>query len=73
MPAPLQILFPNGQVEAVQVYIWDVNTLQPIVWTGAVTGGGGGGGGAVTIADGADTAEGQAGSPAPVLGRAADA
>src|SRR5215467_6728206 len=58
MPTPLQILYPNGQVEAVQVYIWDVNTLQPIVWTGAVTGGGGGGGGAVTIADGADVAQG---------------
>jgi hypothetical protein len=57
MATPLQIFYPNGQTEAVQVYIWDVATLQPKIWDGSVTGGGGGGG-AVTIADGADVAQG---------------
>lgn len=36
-------------------YIWDTGTL---AWIKSTGGGGGGGGGAVTIADGADTAEG---------------
>lgn len=36
MPA-LNILYPNGQVEAVQVYIWDTGSNQPVVWDGSVT------------------------------------
>lgn len=38
-------------------YVWDPNTLSWVPWNGTVTGGGGGGG-AVTIADGADVAQG---------------
>lgn len=39
----LGILYPNGKVEGVIVYIWDTITLQPIVWDGTLTGGGGDG------------------------------
>lgn len=33
----LDTLYPNGQVEAVLVYIWDVDSQQPVVWDGQVT------------------------------------
>jgi len=39
MSVPLEILYPNGRVEAVQVYIWDVATLSPKLWDGALTAG----------------------------------
>src|SRR6516162_2263862 len=35
MSAPLDILYPNGQVEAVQVFVWD--GAKPILWDGSVT------------------------------------
>jgi hypothetical protein len=35
MSVPLDILYPNGKVEAVQVYIWSGG--QPVVWDGSVT------------------------------------
>ncbi len=33
----LGIFYPNGMVEAVQVYVWDTMTLQPVLWDGAVS------------------------------------
>jgi len=50
-------------LEAALTYIWDVPTLAWVKSTG-----GGGGGGAVTIADGADVAEGSTGDAAWVAG-----
>ncbi len=38
MPVPLDIFFPNGQVEAVQMYVWD--GTKPALWTGSTTPGG---------------------------------
>lgn len=38
MSQPLNIFFPNGQVEAVQMYVWD--GVKPALWTGAITNGG---------------------------------
>src|SRR5215831_7382160 len=35
MSSPLDILYPNGQVEAVQVFVWD--GAKPILWDGSVT------------------------------------
>lgn len=55
MPQTPDILLPNGDVLGVQVYIKDTVTGNPEQWDGAITGGGGG---AVTIADGADVAQG---------------
>lgn len=49
---------PIFHVEVAYNYIWDVNTLSWIPEQQPATTGGGGGGGAVTIANGADTAEG---------------
>lgn len=47
---------PQAHVEAVSLgYVWDVATLN---WIRGIQAGGGGGGGAVTVADGADVAEG---------------
>jgi hypothetical protein len=37
---PLQIFFPNGGVEGVQVFVWDDDTLQPVLWGGQSGGGG---------------------------------
>lgn len=33
----LQIFYPNGGTSASQMYVWDVGTLQPKLWDGAVT------------------------------------
>lgn len=33
----LNILYPNGQTQACQMYIWDIGTLQPKLWDGAVS------------------------------------
>lgn len=63
--ANLQILFPNGQVLAVLTYFKDPITGDLIPWDGS---GGGGGGGAVTIANGADAAEGNVSDVAWVSG-----
>lgn len=37
MANPLNIFYPNGSVEGVQVFIWDVATLQPKVWDGSLS------------------------------------
>lgn len=53
----LGILYPNGKAEAVANYIWDPNTLELVIWDGSLTVGSVVIGG-VTIANGADVAEG---------------
>jgi hypothetical protein len=36
-PIPINIFYPNGRVEGVQVFIWNAGTLQPVVWDGSLT------------------------------------
>lgn len=34
---PIEIFFPNGGTQAVQLFVWDTNLLKPILWDGKVT------------------------------------
>ena len=37
MPPALAILYPNGQIEAVQMFVWDTIGQESVKWDGSVT------------------------------------